>query len=126
MAVSPGFRDFVSDLLEPLGGVGTRRMFGGLGVFRDGLMFGLVFGETLYLKVDDGNRAEFEAAGAEPFTYGRKDGQRTVLGYMALPHGLYDEPEVLLDRARGAFEAARRKDAARTAPKPGAVRRPRS
>lgn len=116
MAVSPEFREFVAELLEPVGRVELRRMFGGLGVFRDGLMFGLIFQETLYLKADAINRPAFEAVGAQPFTYGRKDGRRASLNYMELPEALYDEPERAVDWARGAVEAAHRKDAARKTP----------
>lgn len=117
MAVSPEFREFVAEMLEPLGRVEIRRMFGGLGIFRDGLMFGLVADETLYLKADDLSRGEFEALGSAPFTYGRKDGRRASLNYMALPETLYDEPDDVIAWARKAIEAAHRKEAAKRQPR---------
>ena len=55
----PQRSDFVEHLLELLAGFGTtqaRRMFGGVGIFRDDLMFGLVSGDVLYLKADDTTR----------------------------------------------------------------------
>ena len=71
-----GFTDFVLDLLGPLGGVTARRMFGGGGLFRDGLMFAIIDDDTLFMKVDDGNRPAYLAAGARPFTYRREE--RTI------------------------------------------------
>ena len=59
------FVTHVVDMLEPLGPVSARRMFGGYGIFLDGMMFALVADDTLYLKVDDESRSEFAAAGLE-------------------------------------------------------------
>ncbi len=44
-------------------------MFGGAGLFRDGLMFGLVSAGELYLKADDLTAPRFRSAGCRPFTY---------------------------------------------------------
>ena len=113
MAVSPEYRAFVEELLEPVGEIAIRRMFGGAGVFHRGLMFGLVAGDTLYLKVDDANRPAFEAAGAGHFEYATKTGRNVLTSYYALPEALYDDPEGAVAWARGAIEAAFRVDAAR-------------
>ncbi len=68
MAVSSEYKAFVAEQLEPLGPVTTRNMFGGAGVYLDGLMFGLIANETLYFKVDDRNRVDYESEGLGPFT----------------------------------------------------------
>ena len=107
MAVSDGFRDFLIEQLAPLGPVTLRRMFGGGGVYTDGLMFGLVADDVLFLKVDDGNRAIFQAEGSVPFVYEAK-GKSVTMSYWRLPERLYDEPEDLLTFARAALGAARR------------------
>ena len=66
--MSESFRRFVLEQLSQVAPrVRDRRMFGGLGVYSGELFFALVAGETLYLKVDDGNRADFEALGSGPF-----------------------------------------------------------
>ena len=62
MAGSTEFVDFVLESLQPLGGVGARRMFGGWGIYKDGVMFALVARDQLFLKVDDGNRAAYDEA----------------------------------------------------------------
>jgi DNA transformation protein len=107
MAAGGSFGEFLQDQLRPLGHVTVRRMFGGAGVYCDGLMFGLVSDNTLYFRVDDGNRGAFEAEGQQPFTYDGK-GRTIVLPYWRVPERLFDEPDEMIDWARAALAAARR------------------
>lgn len=103
--------DFVAtilDLLHPWGGVAARRMFGGHGLYRQGVMFGLVSDDVLYLKVDARNRPAFEAAGMGPFTYATKAGTHTIGSYYEAPAHLFDEPEEMLAWVRPALDAALR------------------
>ena len=102
-----GFTDFVLELLEPLGGVTARRMFGGGGLFRDGLMFAIIDDDTLFMKVDDGNRPAFEAASARPFTY-RRNKRTIAMSYYEAPPGLFDDGDEFCAWARAACEAALR------------------
>ena len=74
---------------------------------RDGRMFGLIDADTLYLKVDDETRGEYEAAGAGPFLYTR-EGREIALSYYEAPAEMFDDPDELSDWARRAFEAAMR------------------
>jgi DNA transformation protein and related proteins len=105
--------DFIRDLFAPFGPVTVRRMFSGAGIFADGLMFGLVVRDVIYLKADDTNRADFEREGCAPFTYtrGKKSGRPSAhaLPYWRLPERLYDDPDELAEWARRAFAAAERK-----------------
>jgi len=82
-------------------------MFGGEGIFIGDLMIGIVVDEQIYLKAGDGNRADFEAEGAKPFTYVRgKVRNATSLSYFMLPDRLLDNPEELGQWARKAQAAA--------------------
>ena len=107
MARSSEFVDFVLECLEPLGGVSARRMFGGWGIYKDGVMFALIAYDQLYLKVDDGNRAAFEARGLQPFTYTGK-GRPIRMSYREAPGEGFDDPDILCDWARAACAAALR------------------
>jgi DNA transformation protein len=107
MAAGGSFAEFLQDQLRPLGHVTVRRMFGGAGVYCGGLMFGLVSDDTLYFRVDDGNRGAFEAEGQQPFRYDAK-GRTVVLPYWSVPERLFDEPEEMTVWARAALAAARR------------------
>jgi len=67
MAVDPGYMEYVMEMLQPLGDVTSRSMFGVYGVFEAGDMFALVSSDTLYFKADDSNRARYEDAGSAQF-----------------------------------------------------------
>lgn len=108
--MSDGFIDYVMELLGPFGTVAARRMFGGHGVFLDGLMFAIVSEDTLYLKADEMNRVEFEQAGCEIFSYARK-GKRATLGFYRAPGDAMESPELMLPWARSAYAAALRTNA---------------
>jgi DNA transformation protein and related proteins len=121
MAAVTGFQAWLEETLAPLGGVRLKQMFGGAGLFRDDVMFALIADDVLYLKVDDGNRPQFEAAGSAPFSYRTSGGRNTIMSYWRAPEGLLDDEAELLAWARGALEAAWRAAAA----KPKNVRRRR-
>src|SRR5918996_5350328 len=67
MAVSPSFKAYVLEQLQVLGPVTAKPMFGGIGLYASGVFFGLIDDDSLYLKVDESTRAEFERAGCRPF-----------------------------------------------------------
>lgn len=106
MAVSAEFLDHLTELLAGLGPLTVKKMFGGASLQVDGAAFALVFGETLYIKVDDDSRAAFETAGSGPFVYGMKDGRSASLGYWSLPETALDDPEEAVRWARLGLEAA--------------------
>ncbi len=101
------FVTHVVDMLEPLGPVSAKRMFGGYGIYLDGMMFALVADDTLYLKVDDESRSEFAAAGLEPFRYSKK-GKTYEMSYHAAPEDALEDAELLREWARKAVDAAMR------------------
>jgi DNA transformation protein len=104
------FIEYVMELFGPFGTVGARPMFGGHGVYLDGLMFAIVSGDMLYLKADEMNRAEFEHAGCEVFGYARK-GKRATLNFFRAPDDAMESPELMLPWARTAYAAALRTNA---------------
>ncbi len=113
MAVSGEYKAFVMEVLEPLGGIRIRNMFGGAGVYYRDLMFGLIAGETLHFKADDINQPAYEEEGMAPFLYEAppkdgKEGRKISMSYWEIPDRLYDEPEELMEWAKAAIEAATR------------------
>ena len=111
---------FLLELLSPLGAIAARRMFGGVGLFRDGLMFCLIAREELYFKVGDLNRPAYEEAGEAPFTYETKNGTNTLSSYWRCPPDLLDDGETFRTWARAAMDAAIA--AGKTKPKPARKR----
>jgi DNA transformation protein len=115
MSVRREFSEYAVELLSALGSVQARRMFGGVGLYCDGLMFALLAGDALYFKVDEENRAAFEAVGSEPFRYAKK-GEWVTLSYWRAPDEALDSPEQALPWARSAHAAAVRAGARKQRP----------
>lgn len=127
MAQLDSFVQYTLELLEPLGPVQARAMFGGWGLYQGGMMFGLIGEGRLYLKVDEVTRPAFEAAGCEPFVYDSGKGKPPVaMSYWTPPSDASDDAQALLPWARRAVEAARRKATAKktTAKKKPAAKKP--
>lgn len=101
------FMEHLLEMLEEWGPAQARPMFGGFGVFRDGLMFGLVSSGTFYLKTDDVNRGDFLARDLPPFTY-RSRGKVAVMSYYRAPEEVLEDPDEMGHWARKAYEAALR------------------
>jgi DNA transformation protein len=115
--------EFIRELFAPLGPVTVKNMFGGAGVWSDGLMFALVFDGAIFLKVDEANIPDFQREGSRPFEYTRAKSPgrvgRASLSYWRLPERLYDEPDELAVWAGRALAVAQRKKfAPRTRTKP--------
>lgn len=108
MVASPEYAEFLREQLAPLGRITIRRMFGKSGVFCDGVMLGMVTDNSLYLRVDDGNRATFEEARSSPPLNYAKKGELIDLSFWRLPDRLFDDPDEFLKWARAALGAAKR------------------
>ncbi len=82
-------------------------MFGGFGIFHQGLMFGLIADGNLYLKADVESRDIFETGGSEAFTYYKKR-RPYQLSYFLAPEEFFEDSGACLRWARLAFDAALR------------------
>jgi DNA transformation protein len=107
MSVSPGFETFALDQLgRGVTGLRSRRMFGGVGIYSHDIFFALLSDDTLYLKVDDTTRGDFEARGMGPFRPFGEDGE--TMQYYQVPDDLLENPDDLAAWAARALEVARR------------------
>lgn len=94
-------------MLMPLGPVATRRMFGGWGIFLDGIMFALVADGELYLKSDVENEGTFRQARAKQFTYNAR-GKTVAMSYSCPPTTVMKDFDRFTAWAESALAAARR------------------
>ena len=106
MTANREFVAFVAELLAPIGPLAAGRFFGGHAFKSGGVQFAMIMGNTLYLRVDDTSRADFEARGSQPFSYGTKKRRVRVETYYAAPEELLDEPDEMLAWARRSLEVA--------------------
>jgi DNA transformation protein len=103
------YLDYLSEQLEPLGDIHLKPMFGGYGVYCDGLFFALVSrNNALYLKADDVNRPEFTARRLKAFQpHPERNG--ASMQYYEAPAEMFEDPDALKHWCGGAIEAAKRK-----------------
>jgi DNA transformation protein len=100
------FKSYLEDLLAPLAPVQIRKFFGGLGLSKDGLMFGMVMRDQLYFHTDEQTRPRFAEAGCQPFRYQTRVKNVTIESFYSVPDALFDEPDEFIAWARDALVAA--------------------
>ena len=103
-----GFVDHLHEVFRHFGAVQSRKMFGGYGLYHQGLMFGLIADDELFLKVDKENKHHFEEKELGPFIY-QKNGKDMAMSYHRAPEEIFDDPELAVYWANLAYEAALRK-----------------
>jgi DNA transformation protein len=99
------FVAYLDEVFELFGPISARRMFGGYGIYHEGVMFGLVADDTLYLKADDATRARFDERDLPPFQYD-KNGKMVAMSYFLAPEELYEDRDVAREWATCAYQAA--------------------
>ncbi len=103
MAVSEEYLNYVTDQLSEFGQVDVKKMFGGIGLFHQGLMFGKIGSDVLRLKVDEFNKKEYEDKGMKPF-YSEK--KKKGMPYWEVPADILEDKNKLKDWVTKSYEAA--------------------
>lgn len=114
--VSETFHTFALEQLGRVLPVTGRKMFGGVGIYADGFFFALMDHDTLYLKVDESNRSDFEARGLGPFQPFGEGGE--TMQYYPVPEDVLESPDALRLWAKKALDVARRARARGRKPSP--------
>lgn len=107
------FHDFVQELFAGLGPIQVKRMFGGAGVYADGVMFGLLADDAIYLKADDALKAALAEEGCGPFVWtpsrGPRAGEKVGMSYWRLPDAALDDPDRAVEWGAKALAVAKAK-----------------
>ena len=103
--MSESYRVFVLEQLQRVTPVTAKSMFGGVGIYAQGLFFALIAEDRLYFKVDDVTRPDFERLGMEPF---RPFGEEKAMGYYEVPADVLEDVALLEPWMRKAIDAAAR------------------
>ena len=101
------FIDYVLDIMQVVGPVSARRMFGGYGLFLDGLMIALIIRRVLYLKADAFSESDFVSEGLAAFEY-HKQGKPYTLSYYEAPEAVFDDLDAMRNWGGKAYSAALR------------------
>lgn len=103
------FHDYVvSDLLAGISGITSRAMFGGWGIYRDGVFFALIADGRLYLKVDEQTKEAYRSRGSKPFVYVAPDGKQMVMSYYQLPEEMMEDRAAVATWVEQAVAVAKR------------------
>lgn len=96
----------IEEMFEPLGPVSIRRMFGGKGIYHNGLIVAIeIYGEIL-LKADSVSVPQFAAAGARQWIYENKKGTPVSMPYWSIPEEALDDPDEMKKWTQLAYAAA--------------------
>lgn len=119
MKKDAGFVQYVvDDLFAYLSDVSARAMFGGYGIYRAGVMFGLVEDGELYFKVCDEQKEKYRELGSRSFTY-MKEGKPQELSYYFIPEEVQENNQLFRELAEDAYELALQKAVKKTPKKKG-------
>jgi len=114
MAVQPQYLAYVLEQLGGLSAVRPNRMFGGIGLYSDGLFFGLIDDDTLYFKTSDANIEAYRSRNMPKFMpFPDKTG--AVMGYHQVPADIIEDAESLVEWARRSVAVALTAQAAKAA-----------
>jgi len=122
--MSSALIDSFLDLLAPLGGVEAKRMFGGHGIMKQGMMIAIESRGRLFIKTDDLNRGVFIEAGCEAFNPHGPKRRKVILPYFEPPESAFINPQKMKPWAMLGWEAAQRAFQKRPASKKKARKSP--
>lgn len=105
MAVNEDYLNYIQDQLSEFGELTIKKMFGGIGLFKEGLMFGKIGGDTFRLKVDETNKKAYEDRGMKPF-YSEK--KKKGMPYWEVPSEILEDKKELAKWAQTSFEIAQK------------------
>jgi DNA transformation protein len=106
MTTTKAYREYVQEQLAPLVPVRVRPMFGEAGVYSEDLLFGMIVNDALYFRVDDSNRADYEALGIGPLV--PHWNPTKPLPYYEVPPAVLEDADRLQEWANKAVAVAAR------------------
>jgi DNA transformation protein len=113
MGVQAQYLAYVLEQLAGLGDLGTRRMFGGVGLYSRGMFFGLIDDDTLFFKTDESNAAQYQARQMPRFMP-PANRPMSPMGYHQVPADIIEDDESLVAWARKSVAVALASQAKKT------------
>jgi len=72
-------------------------MFGGYGIYKNGIIFAIIAHDELYFKVDQSNIDLYKKQGSEAFTFETKGKVSTMISYWKVPLIIMEDETQLKD-----------------------------
>ncbi len=95
----------IEEMFESLGRISIRRLFGGKGIYFEGVIIAIEYEGGILLKGDDQSAAALEAAGGKRWGYQARSGKLTYMPYWSVPETAFDDPDDMAQWVRLAYEA---------------------
>ena len=108
MSSKAEFEKFVVEQMAGFGPVTIKKMFGGSAFYHQGLIFGMIIDDALFLKADDQSKSKFASEGLPPFTYQHKSGKQIAMAYWRAPERCMDDADAMKEWCHLAYQAALR------------------
>jgi len=103
------FKDYiVEDVLGHIDGITSKGMFGGWGIYLEGIIVGLIIDGELYLKADKELVAKYKKIGLYTFTYTGSKNKVYEMNYVSVPEETMEDREAIKERIYESFEISKR------------------
>jgi len=110
VSYTPSVADELLGLMQGLGKVTTKKMFGALGFYQGATIFACLFdGDVFYLKATDTLADELKALGSTPFIYHSKNGKTVNMPYVTAPAACMDDADEMVLWCKKALQATAEK-----------------
>lgn len=108
MSKDESFHQYVmEEVLNDIEGITSRPMFGGWGIYMEGIFFGLIADGQLYFKVDESNQKDYEKQGSKAFVYEGHKGKKVTMTYWELPADIMEDKNLLVEWVKKSANAAK-------------------
>ncbi len=94
----------VGDVLGHISGITAKSMFGGWGIYQDGVIIGIIVDGELYLKATKELVEKYKKEGLYPFTYSKGDGKKYEMAYVSVPLDVLEDREKINDRIQESYK----------------------
>lgn len=99
------FVEYALELIDPVGNISIRSMFGGYAIYKSGTTFALIADDEIYFKIDESNIEDFKKLNSRPFTYQKQD-KIITMSYWLLPTEILENQEKLFEFVNKSYKAA--------------------
>jgi len=97
----------LEDVLGHVPGITSRAMFGGYGIYKEGLIFSIIAYDQLYFKVGDKNIDDFKEVESHPFVYERDNHKKTTMSYWLVPEEVMNDKDKIKQWVEKAVEVSK-------------------
>jgi len=101
-----GFVEYILELLEPLGDIQVKRIFGGVILHLGNKQLGIIISDVLYFKIVDSQlQDQYKTAGSKQFSYTRKDKAKRIVikNWWSVPAEAMDDRDKIIQLAKEAL-----------------------